>query len=99
MPDIPGLVPGRVQNDGPGWLGVSAVVEQVEADAGRMAAEDGEVDARTPAMGAEGKWDAGPDGLDLALAQQPFQLCQLLTSVNQTLVALLRIAQSRRLWR
>ena len=78
VPDIAGLVPGRVEDDAPGRHGILGVVEEVEADASGVPAEDREVDAIAPQVRPKGKGHARADGLDFAQAQQPLQLGQLL---------------------
>ena len=55
VPDVAGLVPGRVEDDAPGRHGILGMVEEVEADAGGVAAEDREVDAVAPQVRPKGK--------------------------------------------
>ena len=78
VPDVAGLVPGGVEDDAPGRHGILGVVEEVEADADGVPAEDREIDAVAPCVRARGEGHARADGLDLAQAQQPLQLGQLL---------------------
>ena len=77
VPDVTRLVSRRVEDDGAGRRGVLGTVEQVEADAGRVPAEDGEVDAVTSHVSPERKRRAGADGLNLAQLEQTFELVEL----------------------
>ena len=78
VPDVAGLVPGRIEDDAPGRHGVLGTGEEVEADAGGVPAEDGEVDAIPARMGAEGQGHARADGLNLAQLQEALELGELL---------------------
>ena len=76
VPDVAGLVAGGIEDDAPRRHGVVGVGEEVEADAGRVPAEDGEVDAVSSRTRSEREGHARADGLHFAQTQQPFQLCQ-----------------------
>ena len=78
MPDVAGLVPGRVEDDAPGRHGILGIGKEIEADAGGVPAEDGEVDAIPARMGAEWQGHARADGLNLAQTQEPFEFGKLL---------------------
>ena len=78
VPDVAGLVPGRVEEDAPGGHGILGIGKEVEADAGGVPAEDREVDAIPARMGPEGQGHARADGLNLAQTQQAFELGKLL---------------------
>ena len=78
MPDIAGLVPGRIEDDAPDRRGILRVVEEVKADADGVPAEERKVDAIAPWVRPKGQWHARTDGLDLAQTHQPLELGQLL---------------------
>ena len=65
VPDVARLVPRRVEDDAAGWRGVLGTIEQVEANASRVPAEDGEVDAVSSHVSAERQRTARSDGLHL----------------------------------
>jgi hypothetical protein len=80
VPDIARLVPRLVEDDRAGWRSVLSPVEQIEADAGRVPTEDGEVDAVCSCMGAKGKRRTRPNRLHFALLEETFELVELLSA-------------------
>ena len=78
VPDVSGLVPRRVEDDGAGRRGVRASIEQVEAHTSSVPAEDCEVDAGAPQVGSEGKRRPRTHRLNLARLEKMLQLVELL---------------------
>jgi hypothetical protein len=77
MPDVAGLVPGRVQDDAPDRHCGIEVIEKIEAHTRSMPAEYRKIDAVCPWVSAKWEGYAGTYGLDLAQAEQMFQCSQL----------------------
>ena len=81
MPDIARLVADSIEKNTACGRGIVDAVEEVDARAGSMAAENRKIDTVISGAGPEGKRDAGPDGLNLAETQQPLHFVELIVSV------------------
>ena len=78
VPDIARFVPRWVEDDGARRRIVFGTIEQVEADARCVPAEDGEVDAVPSHVRSKGNRRTRSDGLNLTQLEQPFQFVELL---------------------
>src|SRR5262249_56060293 len=74
---VAGLVPGGVEDETARRGGVLRTVEELQAHALGVPAEEGEIDAIPPRVCAQGERNARADRLDLTQAQEPLQLGQL----------------------
>jgi hypothetical protein len=81
MPDIAGFVAQSIQKDTASRHGIVDAVEEVDAGAGGMPAENRKIDAVVSGAGPQGKRKAGTDSLDLAEIQQSIHFVELLISV------------------